>query len=223
MNERKRFKNGFFMGRLIWVVGTEGSGRLQKTQEYLQKCQIQKKEMLVLNPQQLIDMFERGLSRTTVEQYEVLIVQDFENLGDEQALPFLKTIQTFRELQMGLAMRMVLVSDRVVPPALKNFEQFKAVQVSADDDSSEPEDLNARIHLLIEQATALSGVPIVRLTERAAVFLEYYSKSTHDRELLELILLGLHRSELGVLRFRDFLPDLFHASDNLSGAECKRN
>ncbi|MBC7398131.1 MAG: hypothetical protein H7333_11870 [Bdellovibrionales bacterium] len=179
--------------------------------------------MMVINSHQLIDMLQHGVNREVVEQYEVLIVQDFEGLQPQLRSAFLRAIATFRELQMGLAMRMVLVSGRVIPSEFNDFDQFKPTLISADENNDEPEDLNARVHLLIEQGTALSGIPIVRLTERAAVFLEYYTAESNNLDALELILLGMQRSDEGILRFRDFLPDLFDVSDSFSSAVFKRN
>ncbi len=223
MNELRRFKKSFFLGRLIWVVGTNRQYQGKRLRKTLRQCQIQAAQTLVLEPQQFIDMLSRGISYSILDQYEVIVVKGFDKLEPQFAHQFLNSIQTFRELQMGLAMRMILISGRKIAPELNEFERFKPVKICLEEMSEDPGDLNARVHMLIDQAVEVSGVSVVRLSERAAVFLEYYSSRSSSSDILELIILGLQRSDRRILRFRDFLPNLFSVSDDLSAAESRRN
>ena len=219
MNEIDRFKKTFFMGRLLWAVGSKGEHRLLRVKRLLKRCQIKSTEILVLKPPQFIDMLTSGLSGECIERYEVLVLHDFEQIEAHLVPLFLKCIQTFRELQMGLSMRLVLVSERLVTPELDNFSKFKPTQIAVEELGDDPGDLNARVHLLLEQAIVSSRIPVLRISERAAVFLEYYSRSASDHDILDLVILGLCRSDHRVLRFRDFLPNFKYPPDEGSAAE----
>lgn len=218
MNELRLFKKSFFMGRLIWVVGSKKKTQIKRLRMTLKHCQIQPGEILTVGPHQFIDMLSKGVSNSLLRQYEVVVVRGFENLEPHLAGQFLKHIQNFKDLQMGLAMRMILVSSKDIPSELNNFETFKPIQISFKDENEDPGDLNLRVHVLIEKAIKVSGVSVVRLSPRAGVFLEYYSTRTSSADVLELIILGLQRSDRRVLRLRDFLPNLFPTAEDLNGA-----
>lgn len=208
MENLVHFKNSFFLGRLIWAIGKR-SERLVKVRKMLSDCHIHHREILSLNALQFIDMLGRGLPESIVEQHEVILVRDFESLDSSLIAIFLSRIKTMLELQMGLNMRIVLVSGRRIPSELNEFSELSPTVVSLDDSSDDPGDINLKVHNYLEQAMRMSNIPVIRMSERAAEFLEYYAVRSQAPDVVELLLLGLFRSDRKILRFKDLLPDLW--------------
>ena len=214
MIDVKRFKKSFFLGRLIWVKGAKSSRKAQIVFDILSSCQVKREEVLVLTPDQFVDMVNRGLNQATVIQYEVFLIQGFETLSAANAEKLLKCMETFRSLQMGFGIRMVLLSELSVTQDLQNFKSFRPVVVKVSRSQYDPGDLNERVHYLVEQAIRITDVPVKRISEQAAYFLEHHFSDEADQDVLELLVIGLTRCDGQVLRFKDFLPRFRFDSDS---------
>ncbi len=223
MIETKLFKRSFFLGKLVWVKGGEESGKIEIVFDILSSCEVKRSEVLMLDPNQFIELMHRGLTRETAAQYEVFLVRGFEQLSQKQSARFLKSIETFRELQMGFGIRVILLSDLEVTPELLEFAPFKPVIVRVSRTQPDPGDLNDRVHALIERAMGITRVPVKRISEKAAAFLEHHFADERDEDVLELLVIGLQRSDGEVLRFRDFLPHYPSTSGPESDLESCRN
>ena len=222
MHDTQLFKSSFWMGRLIWVKGGDDYSRDERLKTMLLGCGIFPFEMFRLDAEQFVDMFSRGFSKELLKRYEVVLVSGFENLNGDQAIRFLNSVQSFCDLQMGHSLQIILNSSCSISPALKRFKQFKPVEILIDSESEDPGEMNERVQDLIEIATKLTGVPIWRLTERAAVFLESFVVEEGDYEALLLITLGLGRAKNRELRLLDLIPPKRPNDGQLNGAGIAR-
>jgi len=213
MIETKRFKKSFFLGRLIWVKGPRKCQKEKIVFDILRSCQVSRGEVLPLRPAQFVSMMSRGLSQETVLNYEVFLIRGFESLSSEMAKKFLQCLEIFKSLQMGFGIRIVLLSDLSVSQELKDFEMLEPVIVQMRSTSYDPGDLNERVHYLVDQAMRITEVPVKRISEQAAAFLEHHFSDEADQDILELLIIGLKRSDGQVLRFKDFLPGFRFDSD----------
>lgn len=220
MIETKRFKKSFFLGRLIWVKGREAIENQEIVFDILKSCQVLRTEVLVLRPAQFISMMSRGLSQITILNYEVFLIQGFDSLSPETAKRFLRCLEVFKSLQMGIGIRVVLASGISVARELSDFESFNPVVIQVNKTSYDPGDLNERIHYLVAKAMKITDTPVKRISEQAAAFLEYHFSDETDQDVLELLVIGLNRSDGQVLRFKDFLPGYRFDSDFDSDSEA---
>jgi hypothetical protein len=213
MMELGLFKKSFFLGRLVWVRGFGPRKNVRVVLETLSSCQVKESEVLILKPMQFIDFVQSGLDRELILNYEVFLIQEFENLSGDLAQKFLKCIGVFRSLQMGLGIRLVLVSEQEVTSELDEFSIFKPVIVKIIHYDQNPGDLNERVHALMDQAMEITSKPVHRISEKAAAFLETCFLDESDEDILALLVLGLMRSDGRVLRFRNFIPPVKHNGD----------
>jgi len=201
------FKKGFFLGRLIWIKGVLRSESEGVARGLVAPCNIQPGELWFLNPDQFCELLAGSLDRLTLERYEVMVLRDFEFLGGKKAAKFLDAIGKFREIQMGLGMRLVLVSDSEVSPEIEKIRDLDPILLEPSTPGSGPGELNDRVHLLVEQASEEARIPIRRISEEVADFLEDQVTSGNFQGLLPLLVAGIRRSDGSTLRFRDLLPN----------------
>ena len=223
MKEFNKFKNNFNIGRLLWVVGSSGSGKTDAVMKALKRCQINPREVLHLNAQQFIDMIQRGMDQATIDQYPVILLKDFENLEAHLAAVLIKSIQVFDELKTGFTMRLILVSEERISDSLKQFSTLDPAKIILDQANDDPEDLNERLHGLISDANRVSRQSVKKLSPKMAAYLELFGSEFTNREILALLILGMQRSDGRTLRFRDVLPEYSEEGRMGGGAECPRN
>ncbi len=223
MDTVSKFKKSFFLGRLIWLTGKAGPAKEKRLREWLWSCRVAKNEVCHMSAKQFIDAVSTGFSKSVLIDYEVIQVSDFELLEGGAASNFLRAIRIFRELQMGLAMRLLLVSEEEISPDLQGFSEFSPIEISLADSGEDPGGLNERVHNLLEAAMAFSRVPVKRISEKAAIFLEIYSSHEDDHSVLTLLLDGLTRSDGQVLRFADLYPEGGAAPKSSASSETHCN
>jgi hypothetical protein len=208
------FKKGFFMGRLIWVRGMAEEQLLPAARGMLVSCNINPKEMWLLTPIQFVSLLSSGFDRAMLMNFEVMVVHGFDTLSASLSKRFFSALAEFRALQMGLGVRLVLVSTKKTIPRLSRLNDFSPIVLDVQSPESDPGDLNAQVHSLIECASAICGVSIRRITEKAALFLEQSVAGGFGEEILSILVDGIQRSNGRVLSFSDLMPDFAH-----SGAE----
>ena len=200
------FKKSFWLGRLIWITGKNSLLLNQKLVTWLSECGVLSCEVLQLEAHQFVDLASKGVSRELIERYEVVVVHGFENLLGTQADRFIKATQTFCDFQSGLSLQLILVSNAKLSSDLKGIYRFKPTEISIHDDGDDPGDLNERIHDLLAIATKITNKSVVKLTERAAIFLESFIQDEEDCDILVLLARGLERSDGRELRLSDLVP-----------------
>ena len=213
------FKKSFWLGRLIWVTGGPSVNKEERLGNLLLECQILPSEVFQINVNQFVDMFSRGIDREMMRRYEVVLVKGFESLKDSEATSFLRTIQLFCDLQLGFSLQLILVSSRSISSDLNRFAQFKPTEIIVKDESEDPGEMNERLHALLALAMKITGVTVNRISERAAVFLEYFLEEEGDYDALVLLSMGLGRSDQEELRLRDLVPRPVTQKAVIRGAE----
>ena len=206
MNELSLFKKSFWLGRLIWVMGTPSKDNHQKVNVLLSACGILASEILRLESEQFVDMFSRGMARDLVNRYEVLIIHGFEDAHSGAADSLLKSIQSFCDLQEGHSLQLILMSSASISPEFKRFEQFKPIEIAIDTESEDPGEMNDRVHDLLGLAMKFAGVKVNRISERAAVFLEEFILDEGETDTFVLMVMGVMRAKTTELTLADLIP-----------------
>ena len=185
----------------------------------LVSCNINPKEMWILTPIQFVSLLSVGFDRALLMNFEVMVVHGFDSLSERVSKSFFAALAEFRALQMGLGVRLVLVSTKKTIPKLSRLNDFSPIVLDVQSPESDPGDLNAQVHALIECASGICGVSIRRITEKAALFLEQSVAGGFGEEILSILVDGIQRSNGRVLSFSDLMPDYA-----LLGAEeeCRR-
>jgi hypothetical protein len=213
MSDVSLFKKSFWLGRLIWITASPTRDNQRKVTELLSDCGILPSEILRLESGQFVDMFSRGMARDIIDRYEVLVIHGFEDANSGSANSLLKSIQSFCDLRDGHSLQLILMSDTVISPELKRFEQFKPTEISIDPESSDPGEMNERVHNLLDLAMQFSGVSVNRISERAAVFLEEFVGEEGDTDAFVLMVRGMMRAKTSELTLGDLTPQVFEFDD----------
>ncbi len=200
------FKRGYFLGRMIWIRGVGGEDAFRELKNSIVGCGVEKAQIAWLSAEEFIRWAGGGEDRLDFLRFEALVLKNLEHF-DERLLPaLLRAITRFRSIAVGLGVRLILVT----PPGKSDFFapilDFSPVVVDGEGPSSDPCDLNSRAQALIEGASFIARVPIRRISERAAFFLEQTLEEGDEKEILVLLVEAVRRSDGRVLRFRDILP-----------------
>ena len=206
MNGTSLFKSGFWFGRLIWVSGGLFAKKKERLDELLLGCGVTSPEVLRLSAHQFVDVFARGMPKEWLTRYEVIVVNEFEDLVGQSATIFLRSIQSFCDFQMGHTLQIVLLSNSCISPDLDRFQQFKPVEILVSEDTEDPGEMNERLHSVLELAMRLTRVSVHRISERAAVFLETFIREEGDDDTLLLLIKSLPRAKNRELRLKDLMP-----------------
>ena len=195
------------MGRMIWLRGGDRERAMEKVEELMLLGDIRSQKVWSLSPPEFVTLMSGGLERVSMEHFEVLVVGGFEDLKGESARAFLAALHCFRAFHVGIGMRLILTSGVGLSVEMHRIHELMPVVIDLAPIGNDPEDMNSRVHSLIDFATRLTEVPIRRITERAAHFLEESVKSGEGEEVLVLLVEGIRRSDGRTLRFRDLLPN----------------
>jgi hypothetical protein len=207
MVEVNQFKESYSLGRLLWVKGAVGLQKIGVTYELLRLCEVKNEEVMVLTAHQFVDMLSQGIPKGFLSQFRALILRDFERLEPSDWNRFMKCLQIYQRLRFGLGVRMILISsDEISFSQRSDLLAMKPVVIRISGEGNEPGDLNDRVHAMIERASLMVRKRILRVSERAAAFLETTIDEWDESELLELLVRGIFRSEGSILRFADLLP-----------------
>ena len=163
-----------------------------------------------MSPTQFMALVTGGMDRMSMGSFKVILIRGFEALSDSQSKSFVRAIRLFRAFQFGMGVRVILVSRRDFSMELHRIHECMPVIMDERAAEGDPEDVDLRVHSLVEIASKVAETPIRRLTERAAQFLEESVISSEGEELVLLLVEGMRRSRGSVLRLRDILPNFAH-------------
>jgi hypothetical protein len=211
MSDVSLFKKSFWLGRLIWITGSPARDHQTKVTELLSDCGIRASEIMRLEAGQFVDMFSRGMGRDLIDRYEVLIIHGFEDASSGSASSLLNSIQSFCDLRDGHSLQLILMSDPVISPELKRFEQFKPTEICIDPENNDPGEMNERVHNLLDLAMQFSGVRVKRISERAAIFLEEFVSEEGDADAFVLMVRGMMCAKTSELTLSDLTPKVFES------------
>jgi hypothetical protein len=204
--ELDQLKRGFFLGRMIWIRGVGAEEAFLQLRSVLADCGVDRSQMACLGPDEFMQHLSKGEEAPLLLQYEAIVFRDLEKLDHRLFAAFLGSLARFRSTAAAMGLRLILVT----PPEKSDFFapllDFSPVIIDADGPATDPRDLNSRAHFLLERACGVTRVPIHRISERAAYFLEQSLEDGDEREVLVLLVEAVRRSDGRVLRFRDILP-----------------
>ena len=207
MIEMDLFKESYFLGKLLWVKGPEGARKVRVTYEMLKICGVLDAQVAQLDGSQLVDIFAKGIPKKTLSHYRVLMVRDFEKLSGLRWERFMDILAQYRFLQFELGVRIILISNEEsgMPESVQHKELYrcKPLIIQLSDMAHSVEDADAKIHDLIEIAAQVAGKPVVRLTEKAANFLEIMPFLGNEDELIGILVQAIQKSKNGVLKWSD--------------------
>jgi|GEM_PF-5140942 len=222
MKESEMFRKAYHLGRIIWVRGEDRERVDEKLKDLWSFGNIAESRVWRMTPRQFIDRVRGGLDRMSMERFEALLVRGFEGMTHGLAHEFFLALKLFRGFQTGAGMRLILVTTKEIPFEILRIVEWMPVVIEAGGSAKDPAELDARVHSLIELASSVSEVPIRRLTERAAHFLEESVFTCDGDEILLLLVEGMRRSQGRVLRLRDILPNFsrYFGSDDEVKTYC---
>jgi hypothetical protein len=207
-------KNGEFMGQLIWVRGMLGMGIEEAMQSLWFSCDTRAGGVWVFSPQKLAQWMASSAGDLKRNKFEVIVLKDFEMLTGNAAARCLSAIERFCFVFSGVGVRLVLWSEGEISSEMMGIHRLSPLMVRFPESDADPLSLNSRIHGLIDEASRITEVPIKRLSEKAAHFLEETYLSYNGDEFLILLVEGIRRSDGRTLRFRDLLPNFSHYFDS---------
>ena len=183
-----------------------GAATIEATRRVLFSYDTQAGTVWILNPKRFISLMKQEEGRSLGFKFEVLVLKDFERVTGSMAERLLTAIERFCKASPGPGIRLVLVSEGEISPEMMGIHKLSPLVVRLPYLETDPQSLNSRVHALIDEASRITEVPIKRLSERAASFLEETYYSCEGDELLVLLVEGIRRSDGRTLRFRDLLP-----------------
>jgi hypothetical protein len=217
------FKKGFFLGRMIWFRDEDPERAIARIHELLLFCNTSAEELWTVGAMEFVQFLSCGVDRLFMKRSRVLLIRDLEGLSRVESKAFLRAIRMFRLFQHGSGIRLILLSGPEFPIELYRIHELLPVVIDSGSIESDPEDLDSRVHSLVEIASRVSERPIQRLTERAAHFLEETIGANEGEEVLLLLVEGMRRSKGSVLRLRDILPNFAGYFGSEDGAETYCN
>ena len=177
-------------------------------------CDSEEGGVWVLDPQKFMMLFGNEVGSWRSSREGVVILKNFERLTGSIAERCLFTIGRFCMGNSNTRARLVLWSQGDVSAEMRGIHQFSPIIVRLTGTETDPHDLNARVQTLIDEASRITEVPIKRISEEAANFLEESYYSCEGEELLVLLVEGIRRSDGRTLRFRDLLPNFTQYFDS---------
>ena len=226
MKEEKQkdwFKKGFFLGRMIWFRDEDPERAMSRIHELLLFCDTSSDDVWTVSAMQFVQFLSYGVDRLFMERSRVLLIRGLESLSKTETNAFLRAIRMFRLFQHGSGIRLILLSGPEFPIELHRIHEHLPVVIDFGVTESDPEELDSRVHSLVEIASRVSERPIQRLTERAAHFLEETIGSNEGEEVLLLLVEGMRRSKGSILRLRDILPNFSQYFGPEDGSETYCN
>ncbi len=213
------FRTGYFLGHLIWIRSGDASETSRILRGMLASCHIADSGVWSLSPRQLIDLMSFSLDQIALLKSEVILVRNFERLTGFTAEAFLRAISRLRAAHAGIGLRLILISECEITDELQKIHRLQPCIVPVGGGVPPCEEINSRVHGLIDEASRITEVPIKRISEKAAQFLEESCETRKGSEVLELLVDGIRRSNGHTLRFRDLLPNFARFFDPEDSAE----
>lgn len=161
----------------------------------------------VLGPRTFVAMMMGPDAEWALQSASVLILKNFEQLAGRSAEQWLAALERFQRISITSGVQVVLVSEGPVNPVLLQIYRFCPLVFGALPRGRHPVDADHEVHQMLDRASRIAEVPIKRLSEKAANFLEETAVSSELNELLDLVVEGIRRSDGHTLRFRDLLPN----------------
>jgi hypothetical protein len=202
MKTKYAVNKGFNGNRLIWVQGEVRKGAVRLSAGSYSGGD----PVWHLSPAEFISLvFEERLKELGLGP-GVIAIQGFEHFTGWRAREMISALAMFLASEGNAKMRLVLYSRGEVSLEIKGIYGLSPLVISLRGNWDDPQELNSRVHSLIDEASRIAEVPIKRLSEKAADFLEESFRSGEGEELLDLLIEGMRRSDGHTLRFRDLLP-----------------
>jgi hypothetical protein len=198
------FMKGFNYGRLMWLQGPAGTRKVRITYELLNFCLVKDSRVLQMSAHQFIDMLKVGSAKLYSNDYEVLIVRDFENLPRNELNLFLEAIEDYHRFKQFLEMRVILISSDNFERMKRCLKKLNPVIIRIRGVGDDPGELNERIHATIEVASRVTHKKVTRLSEAVATFLESFSWTKNDDDLLSTLVSALNNLEGTTLQIEHF-------------------
>ncbi len=208
MKDSRFSKKGTGSARMVWI-----RGKVPGRESVLRKlgvwvlCHIRERKVRVCGPRALIAEMANPADDRPFGSARVIVLRDFELLRGELATEWMTAVERLLNFADSTGIRVVLVSEGPVTPEVLRIHRFSPLMVRADSRQEEAFDADLMVHRILDDASRIAAVPIKRISEKAANFLEDSACSQKNDGLLELVVEGIRRSDGHTLRFRDLLPN----------------
>ena len=193
---------------MVWIRGGMSAWENEvKSGNLWFSCNTRNGGVRVLGPRAFIARMMNPAREPDPPAAAILVLRDFESLRGELAARWIAALERFQRFAKSSGVRLILVSEGAVTPEMLAIHRYSPLVLGMCPGDPDPADADLKVHGLLDCASRIAAVPIKRISEKAANFLEDSAFSQKNEALLELVVEGIRRSDGHTLRFRDLLPN----------------